>query len=298
MSRITVRDLIVNACDEARLVNRSQPIPGNIFLSAYMLLQKRLSQYSNTNLLSFTRNEIDFDPEGKTELIIGSITYNEDRPKDVEVQDKYAERHWSDVGFVYFKDVKKFYTCSGSAYGVVWSEDTTAMFEDYFECVPDIEVDNIQEVVRVYISTKNSTVNRWSELNFVSYEDFYSWKEEADVYSVLPLDDDHVKLMLKRRISERYDIKLMYNEAFEFNQDSELNVPRQFVALFTAGLVYDLALQYPRLSDNTVAMLKSRLDELEENVRRSSSVNKFIKREITRDSITYTDFITGRFLGV
>lgn len=293
MARISIRELIVNALDEARLVNRSQPVPGNIFVSAYTLLQKRLSQYSNTNLLSFTRKEINFDPE-KKELIIGTLELNEDRPRDVEVQDKYAERVYSDK-LVYFKDIKKFYTCSGSEYDPVWSEDIDAKLEDYFVCIPDIEVDNLQEVVKAYLSNKNS--ESWDELHFVSYEDFYSWVKGSYVYSVLPIDDSHIKLLLKSDVTDGpYKIKLMYNEFFNFNQDSELNVPKQFIALFTAGLVYDLAIQYPRMSDNTVALLKSRLDELEENVRRSSSVNKIITREVTRDTMTYADFVAGRFL--
>lgn len=293
MSRITVRDLIVNCCDEARLVNRSQPIPGNIFISAYTLLQKRLAQYSNTNLLSFTRKEVDFVPE-KSELILGTVELNEDRPRDIEIQEKYADRKWSD-NLVYFKDVKKFYTCTGSSHGVIWAEDTTAKFEDYFECIPDIETTCIQEITKVYISSRNS--DTWDEMHFVSYEDFYGWSKGSNVFSVLPIDDNHVKLMLQPDVLN-YKIKVIYNEPFEFDQDSELNVPRQFVALFTAGLVYDLALQYPRLSDNTVAMLKSRLDELEENVRRSSSVNKVIVREIDKHHMTYADFVAGRFLGV
>ena len=44
MSTITIRDIITNSCDAARLVNRNQPIPGNIFVTAYTLLQRRLDQ--------------------------------------------------------------------------------------------------------------------------------------------------------------------------------------------------------------------------------------------------------------
>lgn len=243
MSRITVRELIVNACDEARLVNRSQPIPGSIFLSAFTLLQKRLSQYSNTNLLSFTRKEINFNPEG-TEVIIG----NDD-------------------------------------------EDS--------EYTSGVEVPAIQEVVRLYFRPLNSQENNWKELDFVSYEDFYSWNNCSYIYSVLPLDDNHIKLMTKKQIADGpYELKMIFNVPFVFDQDSELNIPNQYVALFTAGLVYDLAIQYPRLNDNTVALLKSRLDELEENVRRSSVVNKIITRDTIKTGITYGDFISGRFLGL
>lgn len=235
----TVRDLIVDACDEARLVNRSQPIPGSIFNSALILLQKRAAQYSNTNLLSFTRKEVNFTTD-KTETIIGDVV--------------------PDAAF------------------------------------PDVIANRLQEIVRVYVRPKGSTSESWTELDFIAYEDFYNYGYTNTVYSVLPLDETHVKLFLKKPMLE-YEIKVIYNEMFDFDQDTEFNIPRQFIALFTAGLVYDLACQYPRLSDSTVMLLKDRLTELEENVRRSSSVNKFIGRDIdTRRHWSYADGIMGRFL--
>lgn len=301
MSRISVRDLICNACDEARLVNRSQPVPGSIFLSAFTLLQKRLSQYSNTNLLSFTRKEANFDPQ-KSELLIGTygLTDLAENNPDFVMVDKIPVSTTGYYGKIVFnKEDKAIWGVSGTSHGPVWGIDAEKNAEDYVNIIPDVEIDSIQEVVRLYFKTKTSNAFQWQELNFVSYEDFYSWENSSYVYSVLPIDDEHIKLLLKPQITDGpFDVKMIYNEPFEFDQDSELNIPRQFVALFTAGLVYDLAMQYPRLSDNTVALLKSRLDELEENVRRSSVVNKLITRDVTLKGITYTDFINGKFLGV
>lgn len=459
MSRITIRDLIVNSCDEARLVNRSQPVPGNIFVSAYALLQKRLNQYSNTNLLSFTRKEVNIEPENWIEknnwyinsqehgnilfeddlyidgkyvripargnkgrylvklngtlmistqvgpdtyawmyaghfgnsiaskkesnkdFVVGSynplpeyegrikmselqygggIPMDDDpeymfskpdkkmykkmmldlygtttRPNVIEVQyvsqlpypeDAHDNRY---EGWYFYATVDK---VGGSYRGVrgdergtiyTWVTDVTNPSDewlnryiyhidiigdelgwvyigngaDYFESYPDIEVSNLQEVTRFYIANA-SRKDEWKELDFISYEDLYDQNYSYNVFSVLPLNDSSVKVFVKNDYTgQNFVYKLIYNESFEFNQDSELNVPKQYVALFTAGLVYDLAVQYPRLSDNTVAMLKSRLNELEENVRRSSSVNKLIVRDIDRRGLTYADFINGRFLG-
>ena len=57
MPRISVRDLIVNSLDETGLCSRNQPAPANIVVSALQLLKKRAAQYSNTNLLQFTRKD-------------------------------------------------------------------------------------------------------------------------------------------------------------------------------------------------------------------------------------------------
>jgi len=292
MSKITVRDLIVNALDESKLCNRNQPAPANLFVSAYTLLQKRLAQYSNTNYLSFARNEVEFVNDSE-KTIMGETVIKEDAPEEVEIQDKYEDRHYSSK-LVYFRDIEKFYRASGSAHGVVWMEVTNYTKDDFFECIPDVEVKGLQEIVRCY--ARKSDKSNWVELNFVAYEDFYNFDDNT-VYSVKPENDSVVTLFLKD-ICNNAEIKVIYNEKFEFDIDSTFNIPQQFIALFTAALVYDLALSYPRLSETTVAMLKDRLKELEENVRRSSAVNKFIGRDIKTYGYTYSDFVNGRFLGL
>ena len=292
MSRITVRDLLVNALDEAKLVNRNQPAPANIFISAYTLFQKRLAQYSNTNYLSFARKEVSFKSTDNV-MTIGEIVISEDAPEEVEIQESFEDRKFSDK-LIFFKDIRKFYRSSGSAHGSIWSEVTDAKIETYFESMPDIVVTSLQEVVRCYC--KKTTSNNWSELSFVAYEDFYNF-DDTPIYSVKPESDAYCTLYLKD-ICVNSDIKLIYNEKFTFDLDSTLNIPSQFVSLFTAGLVYDLALAYPRLSETTVAMLKDRLTELEENVRRSSSVNKFVGRDMRSYGCSYVDFCNGRFLGI
>ena len=309
--KMTVRDLIVNAMAEARLVNRSQPIPGNLFVDAYSLFKKRFDQYSNTNYLSFIRKEINFKPmetSKSSKTVLGTYVLKDDyedyfifaKPSFTieDLPEATMGMHAWDkdctVGEVVNIDGKitwhiTTYPNRKTAAGKVY---------EYFEYIPDIEVTNLQEVVRCYVRPFNSTNdNAWRELKFIAYEDFYDYGYSNEVYSVLPTDDAHVTIMLKEPYLN-YEVKVIYNEAYEFGPDDELNIPRQFISLFTAALVYDLAIQFPRLSDTTVALLKGRLDELEENVRRSSSVNKFIGRDLDRCHYSYIDGLTGSFLGI
>lgn len=279
---ITIRDIIANALAESRLVKRNQPAPTDLFVSAYQLLQDRLSEYSNTNLLSFIRKEVDvtFDSEARS-LIIGEFI-----PKDDYVI-KFDTHEPVDSGIagemVFDKIERKLYQWQGG-----WVE--LEQPQDYFIVYPDIEVDNLQTVVRCYRMSDNQIIE---EMNFLAYEDFYRHTLTLNVYSVLPIAEDAVQLMVKPGVKK---VKIIYNEKFDFDENSTLHIPNQFVALFTAGLVYDLARQYPRLSDNTVQLLKQRLDKLEENVRTSSSVSKFIGRDINYRTMSYGDFCQGRFL--
>lgn len=297
---ITVRDLITNAMAEARLVNRSQPIPGNLFIDAFSLLKKRLDQYSNTNYLSFVRKEANFDAT-KGVTLIGTLVAKDDyKVYIVNTEADLPDASKADKGsFAYVRYTQTLYTLFGAVSGSYqWmkvAEGEEVAKWPGWAFYPDVEVDNLQEVMRCYVRPKNSDTEEYLELRFVAYEDFYDYSCTNEVYSILPIDDEHVKLFLKKPMSNM-NVKLMYNEAFDFGPDDELNIPRQFISLFTAGLVYDLAIQYPRLSDSTVSLLKDRLTELEANVRRSSSVNKFLGRTLQKRSWSYADGLAGRFL--
>lgn len=292
--RTTIRDIIVNACDETGLRNRNQPVPANIMESAYLLLKKRLAQYSNTNFLSFTRKEVNFKP-GKQIVTLGEFVVNEDYDGQVLIVKNIDERpeatHEVDGMYCYVKDDR---TCwLKQSHNQFWSPVGDPSF--LFESLPDIEVQNLQEVVRLF--SQYTGTPDWTEMNFVAYEDFYRFTYNACVYSYKPVSETLIELYIPKGYVD-YNMKLIYNEFFDFTIDSELNVPGQFIALFTAALVYDLSINYPRLSDTTVNLFKSRLDELEENVRRSSSVNKFLARKLDRATFTYSDFVNGRFIGI
>lgn len=289
MSKITIRDIICNACDCARLVNRNQPVPGNIFISAYTMLQRRLDSYSNTHFLSFLQKEAEAEP--KNDVVFGKWVVKEEYDGNVDIVDTIDGYTPTRVGmFVFDKTEKKAYVVNSSM-ELVESGDGKNLFEVY----PDVELNDLHEITRCYVKY-NDLEDRWTELDYVSFEDFYDRAYGNNVYTVNIKSDDEQLLKVKNPVNFE-KIKIIYTAPFDYDMDSELNIPRQYIALFTAGLTYDLAMAFPRLGDSTVAMLKSRLDELEENVRRSSSVNKFVGRD--RDwnlGMTKNEFLGGAFL--
>jgi hypothetical protein len=289
MSKITIRDIIVHACDAARLVNRNQPVPGNIFISAYTMLQRRLDSYSNTHFLSFLQKEAEAEP--KNDVVFGKWVVKEEYDGNVDIVDTIDGYTPTRVGmFVFDKTEKKAYVVNSSM-ELVESGDGKELFSVY----PDVELNDLHEITRCYVKY-NDLEDRWTELDYVSFEDFYDRAYGNNVYTVNIKSDDEQLLKVKNPVNFE-KIKIIYTAPFDYDMDSELNIPRQYIALFTAGLTYDLAMAFPRLGDSTVAMLKSRLDELEENVRRSSSVNKFIGRD--RDwnlGMTKNEFLGGAFL--
>lgn len=244
---LAIKDLIINALDEAKLCRRSQPAPATLVTSAFELLKKRLDEYSNTEFLSFIRNSTNFTTN-KGETLIGSGITDEN--------------------------------------GVIVTP-------------ADVVVDNLQCITRMYY---NGNVNNdnWLKLNFVSYEDFFSWGYNSQVYSVLPIDENNVKLYLKSNWVQQnnFVFKVMYNQKFTITLDTVLNIPVQYNSLFLAGLVYDLSVAFPRLGSDVSNQLYARLQTLEENVRASSSVNRIILRDNNVNRISYGSFIGGTFLGI
>lgn len=304
MPRISVRDLIVNSLDETGLCSRNQPAPANMVVSALQLLKKRAAQYSNTHLLQFTRKEIDIDLT-KHEFIVGEYEVTEDydglviyvsSADALNDMDPASSEYVNKI--VCAKDTQQCYSVNAVAYEWI-AVGTASERTDVFEMVPDYEVKNLQEITNAYIQPKNGESYDWSELNFIAYEDFYQYGLTNQIYSVLPLTDKCAKVILKKSFAlQQFKLKLIYNESFDFDIDTVFNIPKQFVALFSAALVYDLSVAYPRLSENTVAIIKARLDELEQNVRRSSSISKYIGRDYQTLMYTYGDFLAGRFLGM
>ena len=286
MPRISVRDLIVNSLDETGLCSRNQPAPANIVVSALQLLKKRAAQYSNTNLLQFTRKEIDIDVL-KHEFIVGEYEVTEDYDGLVIFVNSHETINDMDPSLDEYSN--KIVCAKDNQLCYEARHTTASTFEwiavghanerkDVFEMVPDYEIKNLQEITKAFIKPKDIESYDWSDLDFIAYEDFYQHGLSTQIYSVLPLTDKCAKVILKKSFAlQQFKLKLIYNEAFDFDIDTVFNIPKQFVALFNAALVYDLSAAYPRLSENTVAIIKARLDELEQNVRRSSSVNKFIR---------------------
>ena len=307
MPRLSVRDLIVNSLDETGLCSRNQPAPANLVVSALQLLKKRAAQYSNTHLLQFTRKEIDIDLL-KHEFIVGEYEVTEDYEGLVVFVNNYETINDMDPAsdeyngkIVCAKDNQQCYEARlNTTSTFVWVPiGYVRELNDVFEMVPDYEIKNLQEITNAYIQPKNGESYDWSELNFIAYEDFYQYGLTNQIYSVLPLTDKCAKVMLKKSFAlQQFKLKLIYNEAFDFDIDTVFSIPKQYVALFNTALVYDLSVVYPRLSENTISIIRARLDELEQNVRRSSSLNKFIGRDYQKSLYTYGDFLAGRFLGM
>lgn len=319
---MTFRDIIVNASADAKLCDRTQVLPASIYESGKRLLANRIAQYSNSNLLEFSRRSIAFDydkAKGKGKhsfntdgITIGTYELEDGWNVGTDLfllsdisEDKLPEATESMMHTVYAWDSKKpLELWSVSQYDVTSWYLTKTSYGWTKTSYPNIKTVSghteprslLKEYADVQVDIAPNTITRCYKDNevlpFVSLEDFDSYS--SDVWTSISRSTNITEFIT----NVKGKLKVFYNEPFEIDDfDKETRLPSQWNALLETALVVDFARAYPRLSDNTYGILKARLDELEHNIMRSSSVSKFLSRPSFSDSLkTYSAGLNGEFL--
>ncbi len=307
---MTFRDIIVNAAADAKLCDRTQVLPATIWEAGKRLLLDRIAQYSNSNLLEFSRKSISFDySKAKNAgihsyacegITLGTFTRN---PKWI-------------LGQNYFDDSTALPEATEALVGAICWEPSDSLVlwtvhqvdvssfawrKQAYRSLKELnaQVDLFDDYADIQLPVAPNSITRLykghEEGHFVSYEDYLGYDSSTgDIWTSVVRSDSIVELIC----SCTGDVTIFYNEPFTVTDfDKETRLPSQWTALITAALVVDFARAFPRLSDNTYSMLKGRLDELEHNIRRSSSVSKFLSRPAEDSSLrTYTAGLMGNFL--
>lgn len=143
----------------------------------------------------------------------------------------------------------------------------------------DIEAPEIHKINRVYWRSKaDGDIGNYIEVQYASPEDFDAYPRGTAIYTAQPVNDRQLVLKTKLLADPRTLIKVNYNRKWDFNLDSELRIPEQYVELFTQSLTYKLASTFPRLSTEQVALLKTELDEMIKNVKVATRAVKYLSR--------------------
>lgn len=163
----------------------------------------------------------------------------------------------------------------------------------------DVQAPELQGISNAYIQMTEDT-RLYNELLYVKMEDLDSPSYGANIFSWQPISDTKVKFYIRLvLLNLRKPIKIFYNRKWEFNLDSELRVPAQYVELFNCALTHKLAVTYPRLSTDQTTILKTELSEMEQNVMTQNRANKFIRRKSGQVGMSSREsFLSGQFLGM
>ena len=312
----SVREIIKESCVRINLVPRRQAIPGDIMENAYLLLQGIVSKYNNDNLLAWTQNNImlqnhelihiyDTSDVLKGEYNLYFDTANELHNYEVTEED-YNNDVWAivkDSPNVLFK-----VTPVGTPSGTVYAWQGAPVHEPYpqryqemkrYESMEHVQVRNVAKINSLYMtSVANQPYNEMYKLDFVNHTDFDKYSVSSPVFTYTQKSENEWLIQLKPvTASQNYRIKMNYNESVEFDIDSDLYIPDNYVELLIVALAHKLALQYPRLDDAHMQRLENEVRVLVDNVRTPKASDRMLVRDdyfANEYATSQYDLLTGR----
>lgn len=291
----SVRSIIKEAVTRINLTPRRQAISGDILETAFQLLKGIVSKYNYDNLLSFTQNSVIVKNTMFTHI------YDEDDFlagknnkyfETVEEMNAYVpnEQDMEDDVWAMVKGIDNaVYIVSQIGNDYVWYgmpihdefNPRIQQMKLYMAC-NHVQIRDVAKINSVYIITDaNEPYKLHYELKFVPAYAFDNYTNDANVYTVTEKSEGEWLMQIKPKAVNLYGkrIKINYNEAIDFDIDSDLYIPDNYTELLIVALAHKLALQFPRLDDAQMQRLQLEVQTLVDNVRTPKAINRMVIRE-------------------
>lgn len=285
-----VRDIIKEACCRVNITPRRQAVPGDIMENAYRLLKGIVAKYNSDNLLAWTQNNIILQNHelihifDESDVLKGehNMYFNtlDEMNNYVLSEDDYDNNVWALVK----EQPNAYYTVTQSG-GYLWqyhNADNTQRYQEMkrYESMEHVQVRDVAKIDSLYlISNTNQPYREHYKLEFTSHSDFDKYINTANVFTYTQKSEGEWLIQLKPNVAKQnYRLKLNYNEAMEFDLDSDLYIPDNYVELLIVALAHKLALQYPRLDDAQMTRLENEVRVLVDNVRTPRSSDRMLER--------------------
>ena len=338
-----INDLISEALARANIVGRRQiqNAPGDKVWDALDILRDIAADFTNKNLLQWLQGAVEINPNKPAQYVLQN-GYIEDvdfwyvNTDGSDVPDVPSAGVW-DRARCWDKDcsVWDIYTEPGQAGTAVWrktsypSKDAAiAHLNGAIKVIPegiqpetilgvvdeslagtgdyvDVEVEGLDRIIGVYYELYNAGQRDMNqELQFVSYEEFWSANWGSYVYTWQPISDTKVKLWLKQDLINRlqgneYGIKVIYNKAWHFDLYDEVRAPDVYRSLFLSALTYRLAVRWPRLDPAHTERLRLEMEERIATVSSKTRAMKYVTRDLdplSNRKLTRRELWSGSFV--
>lgn len=293
-----VREIIKESCCRVNIVPRRQAVPGDIMENAYRLLKGIVAKYNSDNLLAWTQNNIILQNHelihifDESDVLKGEHNLyfaNADELHNYEVtEDDYNNDVWAilaDHPTALYR-VMPVGTPSGTVYtwyGFQVKEPYPQRYQEMkrYESMEHVQVRDVAKIDSLYlISNTNQPYREHYKLEFASHSDFDKYINTANVFTYTQKSESEWLIQLKPNVAKQnYRLKLNYNEAMEFDLDSDLYIPDNYVELLIVALAHKLALQYPRLDDAQMTRLENEVRVLVDNVRTPKASDRILQRD-------------------
>lgn len=315
----SIREIIKEACARINLVPRKQAVPGDIQENAYHLLNGIVDQYNKDNLLAWTQNSIILENNplihiyDETDAAKGKYNYYFDTVEDMNeypltqedvdnkamamVYDGYDNVAWT-AGVIHYEDWEE-YRWFGHQLREPYGQRVQEMKR--YMSMKHVKIRNVAKINSIYVvSNTNEPYKEYYHLNFINHTDYDKWNNNSRSYTYTPKSQGEWVLEIKPQVAiQNYRLKLNFNEGIEFDLDSELLVPDNYIELLIVSLAHKLSTMYPRLDEAQMNRLEREVTTMISNVRTPNATDRTIQRQDYFEGssrLTQYDLLTGRYI--
>lgn len=292
---IAVRDIIREAAIRVNVGSRRQALPGGIEETALKLLQGIVAKYNNDNLLNWTQNYVILKSRdlihmySKDDSLAGENNLYFDTDAERNSYTLTREDFENNVYAMVKSEPRLYYTVESPEEDVyIWKGNTAEdipsqriqLMQRYCK-MEHVKVNSVAKINSVYISVtgKIDGFNNMAELKFKAPADFDKYTMNAAVYTTFPRAEGEFLIQMKPIVvAQRWAIKVNYNEKIDFDIDSDLTIPDNYVELLIVALAHKLAIQFPRIDDSQFQRLENDLKVLVDNVRTPKAEDRMLNR--------------------
>lgn len=300
-----VREIIKESCCRVNITPRRQAVPGDIMENAYRLLKGIVAKYNSDNLLAWTQNNIILQNHELIHIFDESDVLKGEFNKYFNTLDELnsyplTEEDYDNNVWAIVKGQDGYWAPLPHSGSYLWSYYTNVennqRYQEMrrYESMEHVQVRDVAKIDSLYlISNSNQPYREHYKLEFASHSDFDKYINTANVFTYTQKSEGEWLIQLKPNVAKQnYRLKLNYNEAMEFDLDSDLYIPDNYVELLIVALAHKLALQYPRLDDAQMSRLEKEVQVLVDNVRTPRSSDRILERS---DYFADSNFTLSQF---
>ena len=160
----------------------------------------------------------------------------------------------------------------------IYDESDTLSERPDYDKMQHVHLVNVARINSIYLQTESEELH--AKLEFVPASDFDKYSSGSRVFTYTQKSEGEWLIEIKPVISRMtgYELKIHYNEGIDFDLDTELFIPDNYVELLIVALAHKLALQFPRLDDAQMSRLENEVRVLVDNVRTPKAEDRLIAR--------------------
>lgn len=308
-----VRSLIQEACTRVNICPRRQAVPGDIMENAYRLLKGIIAKYNYDNLLVWTQKSV-IVPKStlihlydETDILKGENNLYFDTV--AEMNSYVFDLNEIDNLWCIVKEVPNTYytvqveTSNPLTFATIPHEVPAIVPQRYQEMLEyqnmlHFQVRDVAKINSIYvISNTNEPYKEYYKLDFINHTDFDRYSRNSRVYTYTQKSEGEWLLNVKPLYyPDNHRLKITYNESMQFDIDSDLFIPENYIELLIVALAHKLALMYPRLDEAQMTRLENEVRVLVDNVRTPKAEDRVLLRNNYWDSphtMTQAELLAG-----